>query len=127
MATVSAALSTPNLPLRKSAQLSVANPNRNGSGAVVDILTAGANGVRIDKVVIAALGATTDGMVRLYVSGSLIAEVPVTAATPSGTAPAFSAEWNPPGFELPLFTSDKLQASTENGEPFVVTALGWSF
>lgn len=105
--------------------ISTANTNRDGTGTIGTIFTAGASGSRIDTVVIQATGTTTAGMVRLYLHNGttafLIGEVPVLAVTPSGTVPAWRAtlnqntcDWLPMAFG----TGYSLRASTHNAETF---------
>lgn len=45
-----------------------ANTNRDGTGTIGVVFTAGPNGARIDKLLTQALAATTAGMVRYYVT-----------------------------------------------------------
>ena len=53
-------------PATAMAQISTANTARDGSGTIVDVLTAGSNGTRIDDITITASGTTTAGVVRLF-------------------------------------------------------------
>jgi len=113
--------------------ISVANTNRDGSGTIVDVLSAGTSGTRIDRVEAVARGATTAGVVRLYISdGStyfLFEEILVTAITPSASVAVWSAAsvrvtptkplWLPNGY--------KLAAAPNNGENFNVTAVGGDY
>lgn len=126
MATAPAFAATVN---RGSAVISTANTNRDGTGTLGTILTAGASGARVDEVRIVGLGTTTAGMVRLYASDGtnhrLIAEQTIAAATPSGTVPAVSyvLTFN----NLLLKGTETLRASTHNAESFAVTAFGGDF
>lgn len=117
--------------------ISTANTNRDGTGTIGTVFTAGASGSRIDGIVIQATGTTTGGMVRLFVhdgtNARLFDEAPVIAITPSGTAPAFSTAL---GNSAPLATGRyplmlpsgwSLRASTNNAESFNVIALGGDF
>lgn len=126
---------TPNFsatPQTGVAVINTANLNRDGTGTIGTVLTAGASGSRIERVCIRATVTTTGGMVRLYThdgtNARLIEEVPVPAQTPSGTAPAFGADLVF-GDVRPLFLPNgwSLRASTNNAESFVVTAFGGSF
>lgn len=108
-------------------QLSTANTNRDGTGAIVTVLSAGASGTRIERSMIKATGTTTAGMVRLYIhdgtNARLFAEVPVPAVTPSASVPAFEDEIIfEDGLVLPANYS--LRASTHNAEAFNVIAMG---
>lgn len=103
-------------------QVSVANTNRDGTGTIATIFTAGSSGSRIDDIVIVATGTTTAGMVRLFLhdgtNARLWQEVPVSAVTPSGTVPAWtSALLNQ---ALILANGWSLRASTNNAETFNV-------
>jgi hypothetical protein len=107
-------------PATAVAQVTAANTNRDGTGTIVTVLTAGASGTRVDDVVITATGTTTAGMVRLYVhdgtNARLLREVSVTAITPSGTVSAFTSSiFN---LQLLLKTGWSLRASTHNAETF---------
>lgn len=107
------------------AQASVANAGRDGTGTLVTVYTAAASalGSRVDRLVIAATGTTTAGMIRLYVANSagtairMIREIPVIAITPSATQPAFLVEVV---FDngLILENAATLRASTNNAETF---------
>lgn len=110
--------------------LSAANTNRDGTGTIVDIVTAATGGSKVERVVIQATAVTTTGFVRLYVyngaASRLIREIPVTAATPSASVAAFRFELDLsfPSSVLVIPTTYKLQASTHNAEAFNVIAFG---
>lgn len=106
-------------------QISTANTNRNGTGTMGDVLTAGVEGARIERGRVKATGTTTAGMVRFFLHDGtnthLIAEVNVTAVTPSGTQKAFEAEVPELRGQLVPATW-VLRASTHNAETFNVIA-----
>jgi hypothetical protein len=108
-------------PKNGVAQVSTANTARDGTGALATVYTAGANGSRIDSLVVQATATTTAGMIRLFISdGSnnrLVTELPVVAVTPSGTIPAWNAEVRFDG-GLVLQATWTLQGSTNNAETF---------
>jgi hypothetical protein len=110
--------------------LSAANAGRDGTGTIVDIVTPGASGSKIERIVIQATSTTTTGFVRLFVyngtASRLLREIAVTAATPSGSVAAFRSEVDLsfPSQVLVLPTTFKLQASTHNAEAFNVIAFG---
>lgn len=116
-------------------QVSVANTNRDGTGTIDTIFTAGASGSRIDAINIKATGTTTAGMIRLFIhdgtNARLLTEVPVVALTPSGTLPSWEAQLNTNTMTqvLPLVlpTGYSLRAATNNAETFNVIALGGDF
>lgn len=110
------------------AQVSVANTNRDGTGTLATVFTAGSNGSRIDDVQVKAVGNTTAGMVRLYIhdgtNARLITEIAVSAVTPSATTAAFEG-----GITLSesLPTGYSLRASVHNAETLNVFAFGGDF
>ncbi len=116
-------------------QVSVANTNRDGTGTIVTIFSAGASGSRIDAIDLKAVGTTTAGMIRLFLhdgaNARLLTEVPVVAVTPSGTIPAWEAQLNTNTMSqvLPLFLPSgySLRASTHNAETTNVIAIGGDF
>lgn len=115
--------------------ISTANTARDGTGTIGTVLTAGASGSRIDMIDLQAVATTTAGMIRLFVHNGttafLIGEFPVTALTPSGTTPAWSAQLNTNTMTqiLPITipTGWSLHASTNNAETFNVVAFGGDF
>lgn len=101
-------------------QVSTANTNRDGTGTLATIFTAGSTGSRVDDIVIVATGTTTAGMVRLFLhdgtNARLWQEVPVSAVTPSGTVAAWTQTLSNLALVLPSGWS--LRASTHNAETF---------
>lgn len=113
------------------AQVTTANANRDGTGALVDVFVPGANGGQVDKIEIEAVGVTTAGMIRLYISDGtnhrLWKEVDVTAvAAPGATVKTFTAIVEPSG-GMKLQTGYKLRASTEKTETFNIIATGGDY
>lgn len=129
MASTPAYAATPKVGI---GQISTANTNRDGTGTIGTVFTAGSSGSRIDRVVIEATSTTTAGMVRLFIHNGTTAylydEIPVTAITPSGTVQAFQATREavskPTLYPLVLPTGYSLRASTNNAETFNVAAVG---
>jgi hypothetical protein len=122
----------PLTPVIANGQVSAANTNRDGTGTLVDILTGGADGTRVQRIIIKAVGVTTAGMVRLYIyDGSatrLWKEVEVTAVTPSASAKTFEKEIELFGeLALHLPATYVLRASTHNAETFNVIAEGGNY
>lgn len=113
-------------------QISTANTNRDGTGTIGTVFSAGSSGSRIDAIGIKATGTTTAGMIRLFIhdgsNARLLTEVPVIAVTPSGTAPAWEAQLNTNTMSqvLPIIlpTGYSLRAATNNAETFNVIAAG---
>lgn len=132
MSTTANYAATPNLGI---AAISTANTNRDGTGTIGTVLTAGASGSRIDAVMLKATGTTTAGMIRLFVHNGttayLLNEIPVLANTPSSTAPAWEVQMNASTmsqlFPVILPTGFSLRASTNNAETFNVLAVGGDF
>ena len=116
-------------------QVSVANTNRDGTGTIATIFTAGASGSRIDAIDLKAVGTTTAGMLRLFIhdgtDARLLTEVSVVAVTPSATLPAWEAQLNTNSMSqiLPIVlpTGYSLCAATNNAETFNIIALGGDF
>lgn len=75
------------------ARTATANTNRDGTGTLSLIFTAGANGSRVKRILVKATVTTTAGMIRLYLhDGSnyrLWLEIPVSAITPSASVAAW--------------------------------------
>lgn len=113
------------------AQATAANTNRDGTGTIATIFTAGASGSRIDLIAVKATGTTTAGMVRLYVhdgsTARLWREVPVSAVTPSASLASFASYVNLTFDPLIIPTGYSLRASTHNAETFNVVATGGDF
>jgi hypothetical protein len=118
-----------------SAALSAANTGRDGTGTIVTVFTAGTGGSRIDAIAIKATASTTAGMIRLFIHDGtntrLLTELPVTAVTPSATAPAWEAQLNTNSMSqvLPIIlpTGYSLRAATNNAEAFNILATGGDF
>lgn len=117
-------------PLQGLAQISTANANRDGTGTIADLCTAGSDGAYIERVEVKATVTTTAGMIRLYESDGtntrLIDEVAVAAITPSATVAAFQGAFALVAAAKPWFLPPnwKLRVSTEKGETFNVRAVG---
>lgn len=111
-------------------QVSVANTNLDGTGTIVTIVTAGAEGSLIQLIVVKAAGTTTAGQIRLFINDGvntrLYKEISVTAATPSALVQAFSAEYTPTE-PLVLQSGYSLRASTLNAETFNIIATGGDY
>ncbi len=112
------------------AQVDTANPNLNGTGSVVTVLTGTNKGTSISSIFIKAIENTTEGMVRLFVFNAstgytmLFREIYIPATTTTAVEKAF--ETTVLG-ELTLSNGDILYASTQNSEKFNVVANGVAF
>jgi hypothetical protein len=117
-------------PVSAVGQVSAANTNRDGTGTIATVKTAGASGTRIEYVRVVATGTTTAGVVRLFLhdgsNARLIAEVLVDAVTPGTTTEVFSADWAP-NEPIHIPTGYSLRASTHNAETFNVFVHGGDF
>jgi len=115
-----------------SAVISTADTSRTAPTNFGTVLTAGANGTRVNRIQVLATATTTAGTVRLFLHDGtnfrLIAEVSVTAITPSGTVQVFAASLadatNLDLLPIVLPSGWSLRATTHNAESFVVTAHG---
>jgi hypothetical protein len=111
-------------------QISTANTNRDGSGTIGTIFSAGASGSRVDKIAVKGVGTTTAGMVRLYIhdgsNARLWREYQVAAITPGASTKTWEVEESFPG-GVPLPSGYSIRASTHNAETFNVIASGWDY
>lgn len=116
-------------------QLTAANTARDGTGTIVNVMTAGASGSRIDAISVVATGGTTAGMVRLFIfdgtNSRLDYELPVSAITPSAVQPSYAAYLTTANLAnlLPIIlpAGYSLRAATNNAETFNVIASGGDF
>ena len=113
--------------------ISTANSNRDGSGTLGTVLTAGSSGTLIKRVTIKAQGTTTQGAIRLYISDGtnnrLLTEADVpamTVNTTTGTDPTFKKVLI---LDYKLQSGYTLKASTQNAESFNIIAEGldWTY
>jgi hypothetical protein len=117
-------------PRQDVGQVTTANVNRDGTGTPVVIATAGANGTRIDLIRVQAVGATTVGVVRLFIYNGvnirLYKEILIPAVTPSTSIEAYSFNFRP---EEPLVLPSgySLQATTNNTETFNIHVHGGDY
>jgi len=138
-----------NTPRSSGISFTTANTNRDGTGTVATIFTAGSSGSRIERIMINATGTTTAGMLRLFVHDGtaffLWEELPVPAITPSATVATFkgivtfgataysktagaaSTVITLPGVGMILPNGHSLRISTHNGEAFHANAVGGDF
>lgn len=117
---------------RATGTVSAANTNRDGTGTIVTLFTAGSSGSAIFRIRMKATGTTTAGMIRLFghdgTSVRLDREFAVSAVTPSGTVPTWEAELFLNGNEMMVLPSGhSLRASTHNAETFVITVEGGDY
>jgi hypothetical protein len=91
----------PNIGQVRISGAAAINTGRDGSGTegtnIFQLFTAGANGSRIDRIIVRAAGtvaATTAGALRIYLSNGAVKrlwnEIPITAVTPTASAVGFN-------------------------------------
>lgn len=113
--------------------LGTANTNRDGTGTMATVIIGGTFGTRINRITIIATGATTAGMVRLFIydgvsSTKMWKEISVSAITPSATVLAFVYVLSLTGEDaLILPNGFQLRAATEKAEAFNVIAEGGDY
>lgn len=131
-----AANTTPIYPAAPAAwhcKLSVANPNRDGTGTIVELAAGGTNGARVDRVEIKPTGTTHGGLVRLWLKDgsdyNLLDELPVSAATASALTRTSRTEYVRTDGEpvVLLGASQQLCVSTQAADAFDVTAFGGTY
>lgn len=103
-----------------------ANTSRTTFATGFDIITGGTNGTRVEGIWFTATGTTTAGVIRVWhrISGGsdiLIAEILVTAITPSATVAVWTGYWKPVVGPVVLSSGDKLSFTTHNAEQFSAT------
>lgn len=116
--------------LAATADASLTNPVTSVSGAIVTGTTLG---TRVNRIQVVATATTAAGIVRLFLhNGSafigLIAEVPVTAITPSATVAAFSStlsdQINTDILPITLPSGFSIRATTSVAQTFSVMIHG---
>lgn len=122
----------PKTPRTEVANISAALAGRTTTGVtgLTLLASAGADGTRVDSVVVKATATTTAGMVRLWLfkgtgNAQMIDEYPVSAVVPSASVAAFQSEAIYSRLTLPAGSS--LYVSTNNAEAFNVVMNGGDF
>ena len=111
-------------------QATAANTNRDGTGTIATIASAGSNGSRFDSIKVVAIGTTTAGVVRIFIHNGttafLYSEILVSAITPSTTQAVFSYCLIP---EIPIVIPSgySIRASTHNAETFNIHVNGGDY
>jgi hypothetical protein len=121
-----------NVPRVSGVTISTANTNRDGTGTLGTVITAGASGTRIDRIRAQAIVTTTAGRVRLFLyDGSAyyaLEELPIAAATVSATVSGAAADVTFGDLRpLTLPSGWSIAAGTHNAEDITVTAYGADF
>jgi hypothetical protein len=121
-----------NVPRVSGVTISTANTNRDGTGTLGTVITAGANGTRIDRIRAQAIVTTTAGRVRLFLYDGAnyyaLEELPIAAATVSATVSGAAADVTFGDLRpLTLPSGWSIAAGTHNAEDITVTAYGADF
>lgn len=124
------------IPIFGSQILTTADTSLTAPTTFGTIITAGANGTRIDYIEVQGVATTTTTLINLFVfngtTNTLWQQIPVLAMTSGTTAPAFSATISSNGnaniMPLSLPTGHTLRATTSIAQTGVrVTAYGGDF
>lgn len=111
------------------ASISTANTNTDGTGTITDLIIGHTHGSRVDIIVVQATSNTTQGMIRLFTydgsSWGLVHEEPVSPVNGSAVTPLFRATLRLPAINIGH--NQKLGVTTNNAEPFVVTAMAYDY
>lgn len=112
--------------------ISTANTARDGTGTVGTVITAASAGTRIDRVRVQAIGTTTAGRVRLFLTNGVatwaLEEVAIAAATVSATVSGAASDVVfGDSRPLTLPSGWSITAATNNAESFHITAYGADF
>jgi len=109
-------------------KISVANTSLTGTGTLVNVVSAGTNGSRVDSVTVKATTTTTNDIVRLFLYDgsiySLLTEILVSAITISSTIKSFETTITL-GIVIPSGYS--LYASTHVGQSYNILSFGGDF
>lgn len=127
---------TPNITVGQTVQ--TANTAKDGTGTVVTVFTAGANGSLLKGVVFRATGTNTASVGRIFVNNgstnatagnnTLIGEITLTGTTLSEVAALASYEWvPPPNFCLPNGYKINVTIGTTVAATWAVTGYGGDF
>jgi hypothetical protein len=112
------------------ALIDTANPNLDGTGATVQLITAAAFGTQIKSVTIKAITETSQGIVRFFVfngaSYYLIDEIKIPPTKKSDTWAAFEISYD---LEYSLIAGYSIYVSTQNSDSFIISAaaLDWTY
>jgi hypothetical protein len=112
-------------PKCSGVQISTANTARDGSGTLGTVLTAGADGAKVERIRVMGVGTNTADIVRLFIDGMLFKEVPCAATTASATGSGFETDIDctAPGSTLVLTAASVLKAGTHGGQTYNVWAI----
>lgn len=119
-------------PFLSQASLTTANTARDGTGTIVSVFTAGANGSRPGAVKACGIGANTAGLVSFFINNSVAwfywTSLVVVATTPSATVRPWEDYIDPEELEqLVLQSGWKIGAAPTQTENFNVFAYAGSY
>ncbi len=124
---------TPNITVGQTVQ--TANTAKDGTGTVVTVFTAGANGALLKGVIFRATGTNTASAGRIFINNgstnatagnnALIGEITLTGTTLSEVAALAAYEWvPPPNFVLPAGYKINITIGTTVAALWAVTGYG---
>jgi len=119
-------------PTIGSGALATANTNRDGTGSLATVFTAGASGAVLEAIVITADTDTTQGAIRIFaedgISIRIIDEINVPARTIdiANGVHAWHTVWKPP-YHFTVKATETVQVSTHNSETFYAVGIGGDF
>lgn len=120
-----------NTPRSEQGQVTTANTARDGSGTPVNIFTAGASGSLITRIQVTAVGATSEGVIRVFLSDGtnhrLFEELLVPASTPSVAREVWQGYVDYSGALTVLESGWSLRFTTHVTETFNVCVFGGDF
>lgn len=105
-------------PKHAVVQVSTANTNVDGTtGTYATVVTAGANGSKIERIRIESVGTTGADKVRLFIGGKLYQETLMTATTPSNTVTNYVVDFDctQPGALVVLAANEIMLANVNTG------------
>jgi hypothetical protein len=115
-------------PCTAMCQVTTANTARDGTGTLVDLITAGANGTRVDDIMFSATGNSVAGVITLFIYDGtytrLILEMATTAITASTTAVAWKQQFTNLGIILKSGWKIKVGITTTQTINCIVTRGG---
>ncbi|MBS1780030.1 MAG: hypothetical protein JST70_11935 [Bacteroidetes bacterium] len=117
---------TPNTGM---ALLTTANPNLNGTGSIVDIITGANDGTMIDSLTIKSLVSNNQGMIRLFIKDLssvyyLFQEIMIPTTVPTSVVQSYAATVE---LGINLKAGYSLAASTQLSENFSLIAYGTNY
>ncbi len=105
-------------PKHAVAQVSVANTNADGTtGTYVTVVTAGANGSKVERITLSPQGTTTADKLRLFINSKLWKEFIFAATTPSNTVATIpqDIDCTLPGNTMVLSGAETITANINTG------------